>query len=60
MRRHGGGPTPVLSADERERLEGLVWEHNDDTLDQLRQRGDLPCSRTTIWWALRRRRWTRK
>ncbi len=45
---HGGGPTPVLSPDELRRLEDLVREHNDDTLDQLKQRGGFNCSLTTI------------
>ncbi len=56
---HGGGPTPVLSADDRQRLEGLVREQNDDTLEQLRQRGGFRCRLTTIWRALRQRRLTR-
>ena len=36
---HGGGPTSVLSPDAKQQLEDLVREHNDDTLEQLRQRG---------------------
>ncbi len=57
---HGGGPTPVLSPDDLRRLEDLVREHNDDTLDQLKQRGGFNCSLTTIWRALRRQRLTCK
>src|SRR5262245_29726438 len=57
---NGGGPTPVLSPDDQRRLEDLVREHNDDTLEQLRQRGGFRCGLTTIWRALRRRRLTRK
>ena len=38
----------------------MVGEHNDDTLDELRQRGGFDCSLTTIWRALRRRGLTRK
>ncbi len=57
---HGGGPTPVLSPDDLRRLEDLVREHNDDTLDQLKQRGGFSCSLTTIWRALRRQRLTCK
>ena len=44
---HGGGPTPVLSPDDLRCLEDLVREHNDDTLDQLKQRGGFNCSLTT-------------
>ncbi len=51
---HGGGPTPVLSQDDQQRLEELIQEHNDSTLDQLRQQGGFVCSLTTIWRALRR------
>jgi transposase len=50
---HGGGPPPVLDAEGRQRLVELAREHNDDTLDQLRQRGGFPCSPTTIWRVLR-------
>ena len=57
---HGGGPTPVLSADDRQRLEQLAREHNDDTLEQLKQRGQFKCSLTTIWRALRRQGLTYK
>lgn len=57
---HGGGPKPVLEAADRWRLVGLAREHNDDTLDQLRQRGGFRCSLTTIWRTLRRRDLTRK
>ena len=57
---HGGGPTPVLSPDDLRRLEDLVREHNDDTLDQLKQRGGFNCSLTTIWRGLRRQRLTCK
>ncbi len=57
---HGGGPTPVLTEGDRRRLEALAREHNDDTLEQLRQRGGFPCSLTTIWRTLRRRDLTYK
>jgi transposase len=57
---HGGGPTPVLSPDDQQRLEDLIQEHNDNTLDQLRQQGGFACSLTTIWRALRRRGLTSK
>jgi transposase len=57
---HGGGPIPVLSADDQQRLKQLAREHNDDTLEQLRQRGQFRCSLTTIWRALRRQGLTHK
>jgi len=52
---HGGGPTPVLSPDDQRLLQDMIREHNDDTLDQLRQRCGFDCSLTTIWRTLRRR-----
>ena len=52
---HRGGPHPVMGAADRRRLARLVEEHNDDTLDELRQWGGFNCSLTTIWRALRRR-----
>lgn len=57
---HGGGPTPVLSPDNQRLLQDMIREHNDDTLDQLRQRCGFDCSLTTIWRALRRRGLTSK
>lgn len=57
---HGGGPRRALGPAERCRLAELVREHNDDTLDELRRRGGLNCSLTTVWRALRRRGLTRK
>ena len=57
---HGGGPSPVLNPDEQQRLVQLAREHNDDTLEQLRQRGSFRCSLTTIWRCLRRGRLTFK
>lgn len=57
---HGGGPTPVLSPDDQRLLQHMIREHNDDTLDQLRQRCGFDCSLTTIWRALRRRGLTSK
>jgi hypothetical protein len=50
----------VLTEDDRRRLEGLVREYTDDTLERLRQRGGFRCSPTTLWRALRRLRLTRK
>src|SRR5512147_1979353 len=57
---HRGGPRPVLDFAERWRLRRIAQEHNDDTLDELRQRCGFDCSRTTIWRALRRRGLTLK
>jgi transposase len=51
---HGGGPTSVLSADDQQRLKQLAQQHNDDTLEQLKERGQFRCSLTTIWRTLRR------
>ena len=59
-RPHGGGPRHVLDAIDRWRLAGLVDEHNDDTLEELRRRGGFTCCLTTIWRALRRLGLTRK
>jgi transposase len=52
---HGGGPTPVLGPDDQQRLDKLIHDQPDATLDQLRQKGKFRCSLTTIWRALRRR-----
>lgn len=57
---HGGGPTPVLSPDDQRLLQDTIREHNDDTLDQLRQRCGFDCSLTTIWRVVRRRGLTSK
>lgn len=57
---HGGGPPPVLSPDDEQRLEDLIQKHNDYTLNMLRQQGGFNCSLTTIWRALRRRGLTSK
>ena len=57
---HRGGPRPALSFVERWRLRRMAQEHNDDTLDELRQRGDFDCSLTTIWRVLWRGGLTRK
>jgi transposase len=50
---HGGGPTPVLGPDDQQRLEELIREQPDATLEQLRQRGGFTCSLTTLWRAVR-------
>jgi transposase len=55
-RPHGGGPPPALDEGDRRRLDELVRDQPDATLEQLRQQGGFQCSPTTIWRALRRRR----
>ena len=60
LSRTGAARPPCSSPDDLRRLEDLVREHNDDTLDQLKQRGGFNCSLTTIWCALRRQRLTCK
>jgi transposase len=57
---HGGAPSPALGPDDRRRLDELIREQPDATLERLRQRGGFRCSLTTIWRALRGRRLTRK
>ena len=57
---HRGGPPRVLSIAQRCRLWDLVKEHNDYTLEELRQAGGFDCCTTTIWRALRRHGLTRK
>src|SRR6476469_9998974 len=56
---HRGGPPRVLSIAQRCRLWDLVKEHNDYTLEELRQAGGFDCCTTTIWRALRRHGLTR-
>lgn len=57
---HGGGPPPVLGPDDQKRLEELIREQPDATLEQLRQKGGFTCSLTTLWRFLRRQQLTRK
>jgi transposase len=57
---HGGSPPPALGPDDLQRLEHLIREQPDATLEQLRQRGGFRCSLTTLWRALRRQRLTYK
>lgn len=57
---HRGSPPPALGPDDQQRLDELIREQPDATLEQLRQRGGFRCSLTTIWRALRRRRLTFK
>ena len=57
---HGGSPPPSLGPDDLQRLDALIREQPDATLEQLRQRGGFRCSLTTLWRALRRQRLTSK
>jgi transposase len=57
---HGGGPPPTLGSDDQQRLDELIREQPDATLEQLRQRGGFTCCLTTLWRALRHRDLTRK
>jgi transposase len=57
---HGGGPAPALGPEDRQRLDALIREQPDATLEQLQQRGGFTCRLTTLWRALRRRDLTRK
>lgn len=57
---HGGGPTPALGPEDQRRLNELIREQPDATLEQLRQLGGFTCSLTTLWRALRRGELTRK
>src|SRR3954453_2113906 len=57
---HGGGPPPALGPEDRQRLEELIREQPDATLEQLRQLGGFTCSLTTLWRALRHGDLTRK
>jgi transposase len=57
---HGGGPPPVLGPDDHRRLDALIGEQPDATLEQLKRRGGFACSLKTLWLALRRRGLTLK
>ena len=57
---HGGGHPPALDREHLKRLRRLVRKRPDATLEELRQRLGVPCSRMAIWRALRGRKITRK
>ena len=57
---HGGGHPPALDHEGRERLRDLVRQQPDATLDELRQRLGVPCSRMALWRALGQQKLTRK
>jgi transposase len=59
-RPHGGGHPPALDHDGQERLRELVRQHPDATLDELRQRLGVACSRSALARALERLKLTRK
>jgi transposase len=56
----GGSPPLALGSDDRQRLDGLLAERPDATLEQLKERSGFRCRLTTRWRALRRRRLTPK
>lgn len=56
----GGGHPAALGPDDLERLQELVRQQPDATLDELRQRLGASCSLTTIWRALEKLRLPRK
>jgi transposase len=57
---HRGGPPRALGPDDLRRLERLIGEQPDATLEQLKERGGFACSLKTLWYALRRLDLTRK
>jgi transposase len=57
---HGGSPPPALKAEDRKRLDQLIHDKPDATLEELRLKGGFRCSLTTIWRTLRRRNLTLK
>lgn len=57
---HAGGPRLVLDDDALKRLQELVREQPDATLDELRDRLGVDCGRTTVARALKKLRITRK
>jgi transposase len=56
----GGGHPAALGPDDLERLQELVRQQPDATLEELRQRLGASCSLTTIWRALEKLRLPRK
>ena len=56
----GGGHPAALAPDDLERLQELVRQQPDATLEELRQRLGVSCSLTTIWRALEKLRLPRK
>jgi transposase len=57
---HGGGRARRVTDDGAERLKQQLRLEPDTTLDELQQRCQLPASRTSVWRALQRLRWSRK
>src|SRR5512135_545852 len=57
---HGGGPPPALDENDHRRLDELIRDQPDATLDELKRRGGFTCSLKTLWLALRRRSLTFK
>ncbi len=50
---HGGSPPPILTTEDQKRLDKLIHDKPDATLEELRQKGGFRCSLTTIWRTLR-------
>ena len=50
---HGGGPPPALDENDHRRLDELIRDQPDATLDELKRRGGFTCSLKTLWLALR-------
>jgi transposase len=59
-RPHGGGPPPALNEDDHRRLDELIRDRPDATLNELKWRGGFSCSLKTLWLAVRRRTLTFK
>src|SRR5438067_5399481 len=59
-RPHGGGTPLALDEQAVARLQQLVHDQPDLTLEELAQRVGVPCSRMSVWRALRRLNITRK
>jgi transposase len=57
---HGGGRSPALDPDARQRLRELLHQQPDATLAELRQALGLSCSLMALWRALQQLKITRK
>src|SRR5271167_967538 len=57
-RPHQGGPAPLLDGEQLQRLQQVLHDQPDTTLDELAQ--GFGCARMTIWRALRQLKITRK
>lgn len=59
-RPHAGGPPPALDEKACQRLQQVIRDQPDLTLDELSQRVGVPCSRMAIWRTLRKLKISRK